>query len=741
NGPYCSLKPNAGSEKCWVWMANDYAEGEQRTEQFALKFGNPDLAKAFEKAFNEAKQENADIISGEKAVKKEAEKKEEKGEEKKEERFAATMTTGGDQHFWDETRKPWNDLENERRPVKPQKKASGSRVTQDTGKASQAMAGYFADMVMQQAINDKMKASAAGDTTGFGMKYSLPPQVALPSGKKRGEESSDEADSDRDNEKAGNTDLDLEAIRAQRLAKLKAEHKAAAENRAKGHGELNEITEAEFLDTVTKSDKAIVHFYHRSFRKCKVIDKHLNLLAPLLLDIKVARLDAQKAPFFVERLRIRVLPTTVLFVKGIASGSCIESYGQHVAAESLKSDFESPLCNQLQEGYAGQVYHIVGFEGLRCIDGEDITTLSLAKVLYENDMVSDGELENLEQVPSRFCSCYVSRRIACVGTATGEHSRLLLYFGKNAGATKGRLEVANPGRQHHLDSSATIVPGQERTPATRTTLKTVGNSYIGLGKFDGIGDDPVRLAQAIAYIEGAIEAAGEDLTEGVAKLYRDLGMHYHRANKLDRAVEAYRQACAVLDRMIKETPAGNVERLRALRYQLASAYSCLSVAVRERDGDDGIPEALSICNQALELRKACVGAKHLSVAECLNNAAGMLHVQGSYERAVELYSEALQILLTHTGGKEENRFVAMTYFNIGLAYEKLGKLEGAADAMEKSVNLSAHLWGPSNENVKEMLKQLTRVVAEIRKRKPKEPENRPMQGPQDDPEKNKSRLW
>ncbi|KAF4692431.1 hypothetical protein FOZ63_024219, partial [Perkinsus olseni] len=73
------------------------------------------------------------------------------------------------------------------------------------------------------------------------------------------------------------------------LAKLKAEHKAAAENRAKGHGELNEITEAEFLDTVTKSDKAIVHFYHRSFRKCRVIDKHLGLLAPSLLDIKMAR--------------------------------------------------------------------------------------------------------------------------------------------------------------------------------------------------------------------------------------------------------------------------------------------------------------------------------------------------------------------------------------------------------------------------------------------------------------------
>mmetsp|Transcript_15155 Transcript_15155/g.16518 ORF Transcript_15155/g.16518 Transcript_15155/m.16518 type:complete len:128 (-) Transcript_15155:8-391(-) len=37
NGPYCSLKPNAGSEKCWVWMASDYADGAESTEQFALK--------------------------------------------------------------------------------------------------------------------------------------------------------------------------------------------------------------------------------------------------------------------------------------------------------------------------------------------------------------------------------------------------------------------------------------------------------------------------------------------------------------------------------------------------------------------------------------------------------------------------------------------------------------------------------------------------------------------------------
>ncbi|EER12139.1 hypothetical protein Pmar_PMAR019246 [Perkinsus marinus ATCC 50983] len=82
----------------------------------------------------------------------------------------------------------------------------------------------------------------------------------------------------------------------------------------------------------------------------------------------------------------------------------------------------------------------------------------------------------------------------------------------------------NTGRPHHLDSSTTIVPGQERAPASTATLKTVGNSYIGLGKFDGIGDDPIRLAQAIAYLEGAIEAAGNDNSTEAFQLNRSVNL-------------------------------------------------------------------------------------------------------------------------------------------------------------------------------------------------------------------------
>lgn len=60
--PYYSLKPNAGSDKIWVWMAQDFAEGELVVEQFALKFGTPEKAKGFFDAFEDAKKRNAEVM-------------------------------------------------------------------------------------------------------------------------------------------------------------------------------------------------------------------------------------------------------------------------------------------------------------------------------------------------------------------------------------------------------------------------------------------------------------------------------------------------------------------------------------------------------------------------------------------------------------------------------------------------------------------------------------------------------
>jgi hypothetical protein len=91
----------------------------------------------------------------------------------------------------------------------------------------------------------------------------------------------------------------------------------------------SEITEEEFLKEVTSSDKVVCVFYHNDFVKCGVMDKvshlcarsrpqHMRILAPQLAGTKFIRLNADKAPFFVGKLKIRTMPTAVFFQNGVA---------------------------------------------------------------------------------------------------------------------------------------------------------------------------------------------------------------------------------------------------------------------------------------------------------------------------------------------------------------------------------------------------------------------------------------
>lgn len=50
--------------------------------------------------------------------------------------------------------------------------------------------------------------------------------------------------------------------------------------------------------------------------RCKILDKHLAILAKKHVETKFLKLDAEKAPFLSERLRIKVIPTLVLLVDG-----------------------------------------------------------------------------------------------------------------------------------------------------------------------------------------------------------------------------------------------------------------------------------------------------------------------------------------------------------------------------------------------------------------------------------------
>lgn len=73
---------------------------------------------------------------------------------------------------------------------------------------------------------------------------------------------------------------------------------------SKGHGQYREITEQEFLPNVTGSKLVICHFYHKDFERCKIVDMHLRNIAKRHTEARFVYLDAEKAPFFVQKLQI-----------------------------------------------------------------------------------------------------------------------------------------------------------------------------------------------------------------------------------------------------------------------------------------------------------------------------------------------------------------------------------------------------------------------------------------------------
>lgn len=87
---------------------------------------------------------------------------------------------------------------------------------------------------------------------------------------------------------------------------------------ANGHGKYEEVVEEQFLPTVTKIQYCVVHFYHKDFERCKIVDMHLNKIARQHTEAKVVKIDAEKCPFFVAKLQIQVLPTILCFINGVA---------------------------------------------------------------------------------------------------------------------------------------------------------------------------------------------------------------------------------------------------------------------------------------------------------------------------------------------------------------------------------------------------------------------------------------
>jgi len=210
-----------------------------------------------------------------------------------------------------------NDTEHERQIVgRPQKTHADS-----TGFTSQC-AGLATDTTIEKAITDRLNQSMMqGIEDGYNARM---------------EEQQDEyevtaAEIDEKEDKANCNDDELELLRARRREQMKAAMEKKQKCQQNGHGTYDEIPEEDFLKTVTSSDLSVVHFYHKMFEKCKIMDMHLSRCSKKFFGTRFVKLDAEKAPFFVEKLRIKTLPCAVFFKDGVA-------VGRQVGFEGLDGD-------------------------------------------------------------------------------------------------------------------------------------------------------------------------------------------------------------------------------------------------------------------------------------------------------------------------------------------------------------------------------------------------------------------
>jgi hypothetical protein len=112
---------------------------------------------------------------------------------------------------------------------------------------------------------------------------------------------------------------ELEELEAIRKRKMEYMRNAKARKQI-GHGELREIggsgSEQEFFEAAKASDKMVCHFFRDGNERCPIVDMHLQKLAVQHGGTRFVKMNAEKAPFLAERLRIIFLPTICVVMKG-----------------------------------------------------------------------------------------------------------------------------------------------------------------------------------------------------------------------------------------------------------------------------------------------------------------------------------------------------------------------------------------------------------------------------------------
>jgi len=185
----------------------------------------------------------------------------------------------------------------------------------------QMMNKIATDLVVQKAVEDKMKQAVKDQEKSKGQD------------KGRVQDEDEEDDLDNLSDVSGSSG-EREAMRRYREkieAKMNIED-IQDSGKVQRHltGGYTEKTEKEFFEIIeNKKERIIVHFFHKDFIRCKIIDKHLANIAYKHPETLFIRINAQQSPFLVGKLKLKVLPAVYYFEHGNVKDTIIgfEEFG------------------------------------------------------------------------------------------------------------------------------------------------------------------------------------------------------------------------------------------------------------------------------------------------------------------------------------------------------------------------------------------------------------------------------
>ena len=178
--------------------------------------------------------------------------------------------------------------------------------------------------------------------------------------------------------------LYFQVLRQKRMAALKKQASQKQEWMAQGHGKYEELKdEPEFFKAGQTSKRMVCHFYRDSFFRCKIVDKHLALLAPKHIETCFCKINAEKCKFLVDRLKITTLPTiclvrdtkTVDYIVGFTDLGNTDEFSTEMMewriAQADCINYSGDLLTPPSQGGASSKKNLLGPQPKKTIRGRD----------------------------------------------------------------------------------------------------------------------------------------------------------------------------------------------------------------------------------------------------------------------------------------------------------------------------------------------------------------------------------